>query len=131
MSDDLFSAANKFFSRVNGSPLAQQDMKRRDRRIQFDVKGDEPFHLDIKDGHLEVKRGLLAAGSLPEPARFATTKEALLAMFAGRLRFTHAYFPEKRTDLKIRLTGGAPGGTFGGIVVGLVAKLFRIGQELR
>ena len=131
MSEELFNAASKFFTRVNDSPEAQKELKKRDRRIQLEVKDDEPFHLDIKAGLLTVKKGVVAKGTLPEPVRFETFKEALLAMFSGRLRFTHAYFPETRTNLRIRLLSGAPGGTFGGIVVGLVAKLVRIGQELR
>ncbi len=131
MSDELFSAASKFFFNLNSSPEAQKELKKHDRRIQFEVKDDETFHLDIKGGSLTVKRGPVAKGSQPEPVRFETFKEALQAMFAGRLRFTHAYFPETRTNLRIRLLSGAPGGTFGGIVVGLVAKLVRIGQEIR
>lgn len=131
MSDELFNAASRFFSNLNASPEAQKEMKKYDRRIQFEVKDDEAFHLDIRNGSLTVKRGTVAKGSLPEPVRFETFKEALQAMFAGKLRFTHAYFPETRTNLRIRLLSGAPGGTFGGIAVGLVAKLVRIGQELR
>ncbi|MBI4333249.1 MAG: SCP2 sterol-binding domain-containing protein [Chloroflexi bacterium] len=131
MPEELFSAASRFFRKVNESSEAQLAMKKHHRRVQFEIKGEEPFYLDVKDGRLEVKKGMLPPGGLPEPARFTTTREALEALFAGRLRFTHAYFPEKRDDLKIRLTGGVPGGTFGGVVVGLVARLFRIGQELR
>ncbi len=131
MSDELFEAANRFFSRLNESQEAQKEMKKHDRIIQFEVRDDQPFHLDIKNGALTVKKGTMPRGSLPEPVRFETYRQALEAMFAGRLRFTHAYFPETRTNLRIKLLSGAPGGTFGGIVVGLVAKLFRIGQELR
>lgn len=132
MTQTILDMADKFFAEVQKSPEGQQELKRFDGVIEFEITDDKPFHVVVKAGKLSVKTGLLRR-SVATSVRFTTDREVLLALFRGKRRFTEAYDWTKRLPSPGEGKGKLYSNLFaiGSPVAKWAAKLIRMGQELR
>lgn len=128
----MLEMAESFFGEVQKSPQGQEELKRFDGVIEFELTDDQPFQVVVKGGKLSVKKGLLK--SLPEVGvRFTTDREVVVSLFRGKRRFTEVYDWTKRLPDPGEGKGKLYSDKFaiGSPVTKWAAKLIRMGQELR
>ena len=132
MTADIFQMVVKFFGNLQDSAPGQQELKRFDRKIEFEVRDGEPFFVEIKGGKASVKQGKpdIQPGE-PEPLRFSTFTNALSRLFQGKARYTDLLYHLPGSKDRLKLVSGGSLGFFGAPLTTWVGKLIRIGQEVR
>ena len=136
MEINLFEMADGFVNGIKESPEGVTELKRYNRKIEFEVTDGDSFSVDVRDGKAYVSKGV---SDTPNSSviRFIADQDLWMRIFRGKIRITDAYaFWTEGERAKGHLyVVEAPDRSVGGDDLGPLgrwaARLIRIGQEMR
>jgi len=119
MAKDLFEMAAEFYPKAEKSSEGQKVLKHLDQVYQFRVGGKDEFYVEVKGGHLGVKKGKTAITGMDDMTLIEADGEELKKIFLGKVRPI-----EVQIGQKWRFGGGdTPERT-------LITMITRIAQEV-
>lgn len=133
LKDALYELAENFFSNIQNHPHGKQELKRFNKYFQFEIVDGQSFYIRIDGGNVAVNRGMFK-GSEGDVVHFSLHSGVMEGLLRGKLRFSDVfsrYTNDRNNREKVIPVSGMAGGTFGGPYVNWIAKLIRMGQEVR
>ena len=86
MAKDLFEMAAEFYPKAEKSSEGQKVLKHLDQVYQFRVGGKDEFYVEVKGGHLGVKKGKTAITGMDDMTLIEADGEELKKIFLGKVR---------------------------------------------
>ena len=126
MQESTFEMASKFFGGLNHFVEGQKELRRIDKVIQFQVRDDQSFWLNIRNGSLTLNIGMAPPDQVG--VTFSPDRETLVQLFQRKLRYVDVVpFMGSPSAARMPIT---PFVARRGILASWVGKLIRIAQGL-
>ena len=89
MAKTLYEIAVDFYSRLKSVPEAEKYIGSFDQDYQFEIKGEDPFYLELEGGKLSVKKGISEKMKEKKYWDFTlieTDPDGFMPVFDGKIR---------------------------------------------
>lgn len=127
MKETISELAGQFFKKLSNSLAGHDELKRTNQVIQFDVRENGTFYVDILDGKASVRKEKPAENV---GIRFVTDEDTLAQLFQGKKMFTDTVPFFTPPEAKGLMTTPDESNIRSPLMC-WVGKLIRTGQELR
>ncbi len=95
MDSSCYEKVTFFFNQLSHSTKGRSDLGRCDQIIQFDLKDDESFQIEIKGGQVSLSKGIVQGLPLKGILLIKTDKETLSSLLEKKFTLGDAIYERK------------------------------------
>ncbi len=95
MASSCYEKARLFFNQLSHSTKGRSDLGRFDQIVQFNIKDNESFQIEIKGGQVSLSKGIVQGLPLEDTLLIKTDKETLSSLLGKRFSLGDAIYERR------------------------------------